>query len=97
MIEGINNSFTYHLRIMQQFLILLFCLISLIVSQDPPGVMICDFIVVGGGTAGSFFAAEISSNPDVTVCVIDQGIDQSASPYTVPDSMDHRMSLIKIR
>lgn len=43
-----------------------------------------DFIVVGAGTAGSIVAAQLSSDPTYKVLVLDQGIDESSSPYTGP-------------
>lgn len=62
--------------------IILFVLFLIAVNADFPSI--CDFIIVGAGSAGSFFAEQISRNSSLTVCVIDQGIDQNDSPYTVP-------------
>ena len=33
----------------------------------------CDFVVVGGGTAGLVMAARLTENPDIKVCVIEAG------------------------
>lgn len=42
-----------------------------------------DYIVVGGGTAGLVVAARLTENPDVTVCVIEAGKDQSTNVDTM--------------
>lgn len=42
-----------------------------------------DYIVIGGGTAGLVVAARLSENPDVSVCVIEAGKDQSTNVDTM--------------
>ena len=42
-----------------------------------------DYIVVGGGTAGLVVAARLTENPDVSVCVIEAGKDQSTNVDTM--------------
>jgi choline dehydrogenase len=39
-----------------------------------------DFIVVGGGTAGSVVAARLAENPDITVCLIEAGPTDMGRP-----------------
>ena len=32
-----------------------------------------DYVIVGGGTAGSIVAARLAENPGITVCLIEAG------------------------
>ncbi|KAK2467407.1 hypothetical protein APHAL10511_000642 [Amanita phalloides] len=38
-----------------------------------------DYIIIGGGTAGLVVAARLTENPDVSVCVLEAGKDQSTN------------------
>lgn len=39
-----------------------------------------DYLIAGGGTAGLTLAARLSENPEITVGVIEAGIDRSEDP-----------------
>jgi choline dehydrogenase-like flavoprotein len=39
-----------------------------------------DYLIVGGGTAGLTLAARLSENPNITVGVLEAGVDRSTDP-----------------
>ena len=39
-----------------------------------------DYLIAGGGTAGLTLAARLTENPNVTVGVIEAGVDRSTDP-----------------
>jgi choline dehydrogenase-like flavoprotein len=43
-----------------------------------------DYIVVGGGSAGSVVASRLTEDPDINVCLLEAGKDGKDLPVRVP-------------
>jgi len=51
--------------------------------RNRPAPQVVDYIVLGGGTAGSIVASRLSENPHNTVLVIEAGGDNTGNPFTL--------------
>ena len=52
------------------------------ITNDPQGFAgkSCDYLIIGGGTAGLTVAARLSENPDITVVVLEAGAARLNDP-----------------
>lgn len=55
-------------------------------AEDP----LFDYIVVGGGTAGTTVASRLSEDPNVRVAVVEAGADQSSDPNVMIPGLANR-------